>query len=121
MSRIFCKKCSKLNKNSNYIYKLISIKGKKFKKTLNFGFPNTKDYDYKNKGRFQILAKNVQNDIFDLDDPEITLHFDKKFSNGKIEIKVIKNESLIKERKEKIHDLNNESKIPLKYTNYLFI
>ena len=128
MSRIFCKKCSKLNKNSNYRNKLISIKGEKFKETLNFGYPNTKDYDFRYQGIFQSLTKNVQKDIFDLDDPknfnknpEITLHFDEKKSNGKIEIKVIKNETLIKERKKKISDLNNETKKRLKYTNYLFL
>ena len=128
MSRIFCKKCSKLNKNSNYFNKLISVKGEKFKESFNFGFPNTKDYDFRRKGTFQTLTKNVQKDIFDLDDPEnenknpeIKLHFDKNKSNGKIEINVIKNETLIKERKEKINELNNETKKPLKYTNYLFL
>ena len=68
------------------------------KKNSDFQNVYNKGKSYANKQLVMYVLDNMSEEQKKLPPPEVTLHFDKK-GNGRVNISVKRNESLIKERK----------------------
>ena len=123
ISKYILLKCDNQDKNArNY---LLKHKDKSFAKTMNFAYPilnnlkseeNIIDNYQKKSIDLMYDLDNMSEEQKKLPPPEVTLHFDKK-GNGRVNISVKRNETLIKERK-KIYE---EKKNNIKFDNILFL
>jgi hypothetical protein len=105
---------------------LMKYLDKKFHNSYNLGYPITTKFSWINESKFEFFTKLVYDRYVDLDkdivdysmsEPEITLHFNMTNKLGKINMRIPKNETLVKERKEII---KNETLPPIT-KNILFV
>ena len=100
--------CKHDKKERNYFIKYTN---KLYHKYFDFIYPNELNYKYPDDIYLEVLIKKVRNEILPISNNSninkinnnkknayATLHFDKKTNLGEININIIKNETLIKER-----------------------
>lgn len=122
VSRIISETCDNFRKGERD--ELVKYLPERLKDTYNFGYPITTNYTWLNESHFDRFFNNVMNNMVDLDknkksDSEILLKFDPATQLGKIEIKIQKNETLIKERENIYNSLKPEERP--KFNNFLFV
>ena len=123
ISKYIFLKCEKQDKNARNI--LLKYKDKSFAKTMNFAYPILLHLQKEENVIYNFQKKSIDL-MYDLDNmseeqkklppPEVTLHFDKK-GNGRVNISVKRNETLVNERKK----LFEEKKNNIKFDNILFL
>lgn len=128
VSRILNENCN--NFRGGEKAELLKYLSPSFNLTHNFGYPITTKYTWLNQSHFDRFFNNVMADMIDLDKidynkieddlkPEILLKFDSLTKMGKIDIKINRNETLVKERNEIYNNLLPKDKP--KYNNILFL
>ncbi len=114
LSKIFYPNgCIHAKNERNYFIKYTN---KLYYKYFDFIYPNELNYKYPDDVFLEVLIKKVRNEILPISNNSnldiinnnkknayATLHFDKKTSLGEININIIKNETLIKEREKLLY------------------
>ncbi len=120
LTKVNCKK-----QNANQYKELIEFLPSNLKNTKNFGFPNTANMNTIDDVVYRTFHYRVLDNIIDLDKitekqkedyPEVTLHFNSE-KEGKVNIEIKPNETLIQERRK----LYEENKDDIKFDNILIL
>ena len=120
LTRVNCKK-----QDGNQYKGLIKFLPSNLKKTKNFGYPNTANMNTIDDVVYRTFHYRVLNNMIDLDKitekqkedyPEVTLHFNSK-KEGKVNIEIKPNETLIQERR-KLYEKNKDD---IKFDNILIL